>query len=79
MAILYAKAAAKAIERMDIPTRQRIKQGIESIPRGDIKPLRGSEGNFRLRIGGWRVLFSHEGDDIWVKKIAPRGEVYKGG
>ena len=79
MAIIYSKAAVKAIERMDTPTKQRIRQGVESIPQGDIKPLQGCEGTFRLRIGDWRILFSYEGGEIRIKKIAPRGDVYKGG
>lgn len=78
MAIVYSKSAAKVIERLDTVIKQRIKQGIEAIPQGDIKPLRGSEGSFRLRIGNWRILFSYEGEDVKIKKIAPRGGVYKG-
>jgi mRNA interferase RelE/StbE len=78
MSILYSKQAAKAISGMDVITKQRIKEGIDGIPNGDIKPLRGSEGNFRLRVGDWRVLFSCEVDGIRIKKIAPRGDVYKG-
>ncbi len=80
MEIQYAKAAVKVINAMDKATKQRIRAGIEKIPAGDIVPLRGAPGSYRLRIGDWRILFSYsEHDIILVEKIGPRGDVYKGG
>jgi mRNA interferase RelE/StbE len=56
-----------------------MKKAIEAIPSGDIKPLKGSDGSFRLRVGDWRIIFSYVSEDIiLIEKIAPRGEVYKG-
>jgi len=79
MQIVYSRAAVKAINSMDKATKQRIKAAIEKIPEGDIKPLQGSKGSYRLRVGGWRILFSYqEGDIILIEKIGPRGGVYKG-
>ncbi len=79
MQIVYSRAAVKAINSMDKTTKQRIKAGIEKIPAGDIKPLQGSKGSCRLRVGDRRVLFSYqEGDIIVIEKIGPRGGVYKG-
>jgi len=76
---IYSKQAVKTLSGMDKPTKQRVKQAIEKIPEGDIKPLVGSDGDYRLRIGDWRILFSYADNDIIrVKKIAPRGEAYKG-
>lgn len=64
---------------MDRTTKQRIKTAIEKIPDGDIKPLQGVKGSYRLRVGGWRILFSYpEAGVVLIEKIAPRGEVYKG-
>ena len=79
MHVEYAKAAIKVINGMDRPTKQRIRAAIEKLPEGDIKLLRGSQGSFRLRVGGWRILFSYKADDIiLIEKVGPRGEVYKG-
>ena len=79
MEISYARAAVKVINGMDKATRQRIKAAVEKIPAGDIKPLKGSNGSYRLRVGGWRILFSYpEHDIILIEKIGPRGDVYKG-
>lgn len=79
MNIEYSKRAVKAINGMDIQTKRRIKTGIEGIPNGDIKPLKGSNGHYRLRVGDWRIIFSFPKQDVvLIEKIAPRGEVYKG-
>jgi len=33
-----------------------------------------------LRVGGWRIVFSiPDTNTILIEKIAPRGDVYKGG
>lgn len=78
MNIIYSKSSVKVINSMDKATKQRIKAGIEKIPEGDIKPLQGIPGTYRLRVGGWRILFSYpEGDTILIEKIGLRG-VYKG-
>ena len=79
MNITYSRASVKVINSMDKATKQRIKAGIEKIPNGDIKPLKGISGTYRLRVGDWRILFSYPEDDaILIEKIGPRGDVYKG-
>lgn len=42
------------------------------------KALKGLDA-YRLRVGDWRVVYSINDSEleIWVIKIAPRGEVYK--
>ena len=79
MNIQYSKRSVKAINGMDKPTKHRIRFAIEAIPNGDIKPLKGLDGSYRLRVGDWRIIFSYPDDNtVLVEKIAPRGEVYKG-
>ena len=41
MNITYSRASVKVINSMDKATKQRIKAGIEKIPQGDIKLLKG--------------------------------------
>lgn len=80
MEIRYAKAAVKTINGMDRPTKQRIRNAVERLPKGDIKPLSGSVRLYRLRVGDWRIVFSYpDGNTVLIEKIAPRGEAYKGG
>lgn len=67
MEIKFSKSAIKAISVMDSKTKQRIKAAIY-------------DGYFRLRVGGWRIIFTYPGKDkLMIAKIAPRGGAYKGG
>jgi mRNA interferase RelE/StbE len=75
----FSRNAAKYVSKLDKPSKDRIRNGIERIPEGDIVPLEGSGGSFRLRIGSWRVIFSWVSDDqILIEKIGSRGDIYKG-
>ncbi len=79
MKIEYSRAAVKSINNLDKQAKKRVKAAIEKIPDGDIKPLRGSKGNYRLRVGNCRIIFSYPDDNtILVDKVGPRGDVYKG-
>ena len=66
---------------MGEPTKGRIKAALKKLeqepPQGDIIAMSGQEG-YRLRVGGYRVLFGIKADTIVVTDIAPRGQVYKG-
>ena len=79
MNISFTKEAVKALARMDGNTRKRIHTAINKIPVGDIKPMVGQIGRYRLRIGDWRILFGIENEDIVITDIGPRGQIYKGG
>lgn len=75
--IQYLHQAVKQIKALDKPTKQRIKSGIDKLPLGDIKKLKGYSTTFRLRIGDYRVLFDLQGDTIIINTVLPRGEAYK--
>ena len=71
-------AAAKSLRRLSRPDRERILAAIEGLPAGDVKSLTGRPGEYRLRVGTWRVLFElAEGDVIVVYRISPRGSAYQ--
>jgi len=74
--------AAKYLKRMNEPDKGRIVRGLEKLaldpPQGDITTLEGKDG-YRLRVGGYRVLFDVTENSIVVYNIAPRGQAYKGG
>ena len=76
MEIIYSKSAVKAISRMDPATKQRVKQGIDRLPDGDVKKLTGHTSSYRLRIGGLRILFDIS-ENIVITNILPRGDAYK--
>lgn len=70
--------AAKSLRRLSRPDRERILAAIERLPAGDVKSLTGRPGEYRLRVGDWRVLFElGDGDVIIVYWVAPRGSAYR--
>lgn len=77
MQIEYSKEAAKHINQLDKPTKNRIRQAIEKLPAGDIRKLVGYKTDYRLRVGDYRVLFSRGLDTITIKDVLPRGAAYK--
>jgi hypothetical protein len=44
----------------------------------DVKPLEGSAGFFRLRVGDHRVLFRRLGRDVVVHRVEPRSRSHDG-
>jgi mRNA-degrading endonuclease RelE of RelBE toxin-antitoxin system len=44
---------------------------------GDIKKLKGSKKQYRLRAGNYRVLFELEADKITVYDFGHRKDIYK--
>lgn len=86
MKIEYSKRAAKYIESLDRPTKQRIKTAIEGLteqpPKGDIKLLQGfSDGRKRLRVGKYRIIYNYcpsgEIEILLVINVDSRGDIYK--
>lgn len=77
------REAAKYLSGLDKPTRTRIKRALESLtkypPEGDIAPMKGMEGFFRLRVGSFRIIFKiiEEERLILIVAIGPRGDIYK--
>ena len=77
MSIEYSKQAQKFLERQNISVRQRIIEAISKLPEGDVKRLSGRSG-YRLRVGGYRVIFDMHGNVIYIDRIGSRGDIYKG-
>jgi mRNA interferase RelE/StbE len=77
----FSNDAIRAIGKLDSTTAGRIFKGIMGLPhKGDIKPMEGySDGRKRLRIGGYRVVFSLIDDDkvLRIIDIGSRGDIYK--
>jgi len=75
---VYSKKASKAIAQMDNKTKRLIKESVEGIPAGDIKPLEGySDGTKRLKVGKYRIIFVISDGVVSVSEIGPRGDIYK--
>ena len=90
MRVLLSEDAAKEYAKINEPTKSRVKRALSKLakepPEGDIKRLEGRDG-YRVRFGGWRILFDidreymHEDSErgaVFVYEISTRGDVYKG-
>ena len=78
----WAKRAQKRLVRLDRPTQRRVLGAIELLVeegRGDVRRFEGSDDiDYRLRVGDWRVLFSHLDDGtLLIHDIGSRGDIYK--
>ena len=81
----FLKPAVKALRQMDEKTRARMLSAIEGLtlnpPAGDIKPMVGETGKYRLRVGKYRVIYSYGEDGgiviLYVEDIGSRGDIYK--
>ncbi len=79
-------AAEKQYLRLDRKTRARIRKALEGLEADknplfhkDVKPLAGElSGDYRLRVGGWRLLFMPDKTKkiIFIYAILPRGDAY---
>ena len=82
--IVIEKRAEKTLASLPKKLRERIMNAIDRLAYGpyqpglDVKPLAGRP-EWRLRVGGWRVLFRVYKDEIIiiVVSVSPRGDVYK--
>ena len=77
MIIKFERQAAKQIQALDKAIKNRIKNGIDGLPNGDIKRLKGYVATYRLRIGDYRIIYSLSDTEIIIKAILPRGSVYR--
>ena len=78
--------AEKSYLKLDKKTRKRIKRSLLELEKSDnplmhpnVRPLIGKlRGDYRLRVGDWRVLFTPEKDIkiMHVYAILPRGDAY---
>ena len=84
--IKVSSHAERYFKKLDKKLRQRLKKELTALggcenpmDHKDVKPLTGDlRGFYRLRIGGYRVIFSvlKEQKVIAVVNIVPRGDAY---
>ena len=74
------KIALKFIAKQPAPQRVRIMDAIAKLPEeGDIKPMAGQTGFYRLRVGTYRIIYmvKEEIITVYVTKAGNRGDIYK--
>lgn len=69
----------KDIRKLSRPDRERIVAAIDRLPAGDVRPLTGLPGAWRLRVGEWRVRYRLDiaRRVVDVTAVKPRGSAYQ--
>lgn len=77
--LTYHKDTVKFIAKQEKAIQERIAQGLKGLlkipPNGDIKPMKGYVGLYRLRIGLFEISLAEK--VIYIRAIDSRGGIYK--
>jgi mRNA interferase RelE/StbE len=77
----FRPVAEKHLAKLPVKDQQNLVTAIERLveipPQGDIKLLRSRNGQYRLRVRTYRVLFYIRGDIILIHDVGNRGQIYK--
>lgn len=79
--LVYTKRAVKDIEKLDIVAKRRLKSELEKLA---ISPLKRSKklidtqlGEYRYRVGDYRVIFDLNDNEIVILRVGHRREIYR--
>lgn len=82
LTLIYHKSAVKYLSKQDAHSRQRIYAGLEGLkkipPVGDIAKLKGTDKQYRLRVGTFRIIYKIDFQEqiIYILAIDNRGDIY---
>ena len=67
------------LRRLSRVDRERLAEATRALPEGDVRPLKGKPGEWRLRVGDWRIRFHRDDAErvIDILLVAPRGAAYR--
>lgn len=79
--LLYTKRAVKDIKKLDSVAQKRLKKALEKFIQ---KPFYYSEklidtslGEFRWRLGDYRIVFDQKDSNIIILRVGHRREIYR--
>lgn len=83
--VIVSQEVEKKLALIQKTERERIIRAIKALGLGlrqsmqDIKPLKGQEDSWRMRVGKWRVIFEVIESEVVISVISfgPRGDIYK--
>jgi len=78
--VQFLPAALRDFDGLDRVTQLRVTSALERFAatgHGDVKKLRGRPGDFRMRVGKWRVFFDLDAPGaVTITGIDNRGQAY---
>ncbi len=83
LSLVYTRRALKDLAALSEADGRRVRERLAAyaaapdVAGQDVKPLKGTPGGFRLRVGDWRALFTVSGVEMKVYRIGRRREVYR--
>lgn len=78
--LVFTKAAMRDFESMSLEDADAMANALAlyaETGHGDVKKLSGRMGEWRLRCGKWRAIFTPSGEVLRVLRIRDRKEVYR--
>lgn len=78
--IEWTRSADRDLRRLDRQTEQRVVTAITRLAetgQGNVLPLVGYPGRWRLRVGDWRVLFEQDPELIKILRVVSRDRAYR--
>ena len=77
--IIILKQAQKFIRKQSKPQQERLLRAIHNLPTGDVKPLKGNDNLYRLRVGSYRVIYTVDNGKLIITVVdaGNRGQIYQ--
>lgn len=79
--LIYTRRANRDIKRLDEQTRLRIKRQLEFLSKSPLtyseKLTNSTLGNYRFRVGDYRIIFDIDENKIVILKVGHRREIYR--
>ena len=80
LTIVWDKKARSELDKLEVDIARRIILKVKTLSENpfsmDVKRLHGRE-DFRLRVGDYRVIFSIDGNNIFVLRVGHRKNIYE--
>lgn len=79
--IVFAEQSVKDLKKIDVNVKKRILDKVLKFSKSPlehaVKLINSSLGEYRFRVGDYRVIFDVRGDTILVLRIGHRREIYR--
>ncbi|MDI6800092.1 MAG: type II toxin-antitoxin system RelE/ParE family toxin [Actinomycetota bacterium] len=78
--LIYTERAVKDIRKLDVVAGRRLKKSLEKLAscplENSTKLINHKLGQYRYRVGDYRVIFDLDDEDIVILRVGHRREIY---